>query len=72
MDPGLASRLSPESLVSLLELGGVDDRVIGLVAQAIELELEASQAGGDAIAAELRRSQAEAVRSLITLRAARR
>ena len=41
MDPGLASRLSPESLVSLLELGGLDDRVIELVAQAIELELEA-------------------------------
>lgn len=72
MDPGLASRLSPESLVSLLELGSLDDRVIELVAQAIELELETLQADGDTISAELRRSQATAVRSLIALRASRR
>lgn len=72
MDPGLASRLSPESLVSLLELGSLDDRVIELVAQAIELELGALQAGGDTISAEFRRSQAAVVRSLIALRDARR
>ncbi len=72
MDPGLTSRLSPESPVALLELGSLDDRVIELVAQAIELDFGALQAGGDTISAELRRSQATAVRSLIALRAARR
>ncbi len=69
MDPALASRLSPESLVSLLELGSLDDRVIELVAQAIELDLETLQAEGDTVLATLRRSQANAVRALMARRA---
>lgn len=72
MDPSLASRLSPQSLVSLLEFGSLDDRVIELVAQAIELELEMLQADGETVSAELRRSQATAVRSLMAQRAAGR
>ena len=70
MDPGLASRLSPESLVSLLELGGVDDRVIGLVAQAIELELEASRPAATRSRLNSGALRRTAVRSLIALRAA--
>jgi hypothetical protein len=69
MDQGLASRLSPESLVSLMELGSLDDRVIELVAQAIELELVTLQADGDMASAELRRSQAGAVHALLARRA---
>jgi hypothetical protein len=65
MDPILASRLSPQSLVSLLKLGSIDDRVIELVAQAIELEAGALQTGGNATAAEVRSEQASAVRSLL-------
>jgi hypothetical protein len=65
MDPILASRLSPQSLVSLLKLGNLDDRVIELVAQAIELEAGALQTGGNATAAKVRREQASAVRSLL-------
>jgi hypothetical protein len=65
MDPALASRLSPRSLVSLLKLGSLDDRVIELVAQAIELEAGALQTGDKAIAAQVRREQASAVRSLL-------
>jgi hypothetical protein len=65
IDPSLASRLSPQSLVSLLKLGSLDDRVIELVAQAIELEAGALQTGGNATAAEVRREQASAARSLL-------
>lgn len=65
MDPSVASRLSPQSMASLLELGNHDDRVIELVAQAIELEAEVLQSAGEMIAAEVRRDQARAVRSLI-------
>jgi hypothetical protein len=65
MDPTLASRLSPQSLVSLLRLGGLDDHVIGLVARAIELEGQALEAGGGMIAAGFRHEQATAVRSLL-------
>jgi hypothetical protein len=65
MDPSIASRLSPQSLASLLELGNLDDRVVELVAQAIELEADVLQSGGELIAADVRRDQANAVRSLL-------
>jgi hypothetical protein len=55
IDPSLASRLSPQSLVSLLKLGSLDDRV----------EAGALQTGGNATAAEVRREQASAARSLL-------
>jgi len=71
MDPALASRLSPQSLVSLLELGSLDNNVVELVAQAIELEVEVLQTGGDTIAAGVRRDQAGAVRSLLASKATR-
>ena len=65
MDPAVASRLSSQSLVSLLELSSLDDQVINLLAQAIELEAEALQRGGEMIGAGVRREQASAVRSLL-------
>ena len=65
MDPDMASGLSPQTLVSLLRLGSVDDRVISLVGQAIEVEAAALEEGGDPGAAAFRREQAGAVRSLL-------
>jgi hypothetical protein len=65
IDPAVASRLSPQSLVSLLELSNLDDRVIVLVAEALELEAEVLQSSGEMIAADVRREQASAVRSLL-------
>ena len=65
MDPVLAADLSPQSLLSLLRLGSLDDRVITLVQQAIEVEAAALGNRGDVIAAGFRREQADAVRSLL-------
>lgn len=65
MDPALASSLSPQSLVSLLELSEADSRVIELVAQAIEVEATALENRGDVVASEFRHGQANAVRSLL-------
>ncbi len=65
MDPGVASRLSSHSLVSLLELSNPDNQVIRLLAQAVELEAEVLQRNGDMIGAGVRREQARAVRSLL-------
>jgi hypothetical protein len=64
MDPALASSLSPQSLVALLTLGDVDDRVVALVLQAIEIEAAALQHRGHLSAAQFRREQAAAIRPL--------
>jgi hypothetical protein len=64
MDPTVASRLSSQSLVSLLELSGLDAGVLRLVAQAIELEADLLQRCGEKTRAEVRREQATMVRSL--------
>jgi len=71
MDPHLAAGLSPESLVSLLRLGDLDDRVVALVQQAIEVEATALEDRGDAVAAGFRREQAGAIRSLLEAKAGR-
>ncbi len=63
--PSVASRLSPQSLTSLMELSSLDDRVIELVAQAIDVESDVLQSHGEMIAASVRREQAAAVRSLL-------
>ena len=65
MDPAVASRLSPGSLRSLLELGDVNREVITLVAQAVDLEADALEQRGEAARAVFRRDQAGAARSLL-------
>jgi len=65
IDPATAARLSPESLASLLELSNVDDRVIGLVSVALEIQAEELEARGEIRAGELRRKQAMAARDLV-------
>jgi len=66
MDPVLAAGLAPHSLVAMLRLGSLDDRVLTLVQEAIEVEAATLESRGDVIAAGLRREQADAVRSLLS------
>lgn len=63
MDPVLFLRLSPQSMVSFLEISGFDDRVVTLLAEAIELQAEVEEGEGDLVLADVRRSQAAALRA---------
>ena len=65
MDPEMASNLSPQSLVALLELTEVDARVLALLQEALDVEATALGDQGDLTTAMLRRDQAEAIRSLL-------
>jgi len=65
MDASVVSRLAPESLQSLLELQNHDDRVLELVARALDIEAEALDVRLELSAAQLRRDQAAAVRLLL-------
>lgn len=65
MDPRLASRLSPQSLVSLLEIENPDERVIVLIADAFDASADVLEAGGEVVDGLLKRQQAAAVRSML-------
>lgn len=65
LDPSVVAHLSPASLVSLLELNNLDDRVVALVAEALDVEALALESSGELIGAVLRRDQAVAVRSML-------
>jgi hypothetical protein len=65
MDPFVASRLTPQTLATMLQLGDVNRDVLPLLAEAIELDVQALEAGGRTAEAETRRAQAAAVRSLM-------
>ena len=65
MDPLIAPRLTPQTLAAMLQLGDVNRDVLPLLAEAIELEVQALDAGGRTAEAGTRRAQAAAVRSLI-------
>ena len=62
MDPLVASRLSPQTLATMLELGDVSPDVLPLVVEAIELDVVALETAGRWAEAETRRAQAAAVR----------
>ncbi len=64
MDADVASRLAPQSLMSLFRLSNLDDHIIELVGQAIEIEAAALE-GHDLPTAALRHQQAEGLRSLL-------
>jgi hypothetical protein len=64
MDPLVASRLTPETLAAMLELGDVNREVLPLLVEAIELDGEVLEACGRRAEAETRRAQAAAVRAL--------
>ncbi len=63
MDAGLFVRLSPQSMVSYLDIGEYDERVVRQLAEALELQAEFYQNQGSIIEADVRRSQAVAVLS---------
>lgn len=65
MDPDLAMRLSPQSLRSLLEIDLPDERVLGLVVQALELQADTLDMSGEMNGARVRREQAAAVREIL-------
>lgn len=65
LDPAVARRLSPDSLAALIEINVSDDRVLALVAEALELEAEILERDAEMLEAELRRAQAGAVRALL-------
>lgn len=65
MDPALVAGLAPQSLRSLLEINNLDDRVLELMAGALEEQARILEANGDVVESSLRREQAGAVRSLL-------
>jgi hypothetical protein len=58
-------RMSPQSMVSLLDIAGPDDRVLEKVAEALLLQADVLQAEGSFIEAGARREQAAAVLDFI-------
>jgi len=65
IDPATAARLSPESFAALLELSNLDDRVVSMIAEALDVESDALEASGELGEARLRREQSTAARELI-------
>ena len=65
MEPQLLHRLSPQSLVSLLELNNLDDRVIQLVGEALLLQAGALEQAGELVEASVRREQSRAVLAML-------
>ena len=65
MDPKLFLQLSPQSMVSLVEISSFDDRLVQKLADAIILEAEILEADGNIIEAQVRREQAAALRNTL-------
>lgn len=65
MDPRVTSRLAPRSLASLLEMNNLDDRVIGLVGEALAVQADALERSGELVDARVRREQSAAVLGLL-------
>lgn len=65
LEPGIATRLSPQTLAGLLDMRNVDDRVIEFVAQAFDAQAAVLESSGELIEAGIRRSQASGVRALL-------
>lgn len=65
LDPAVVPRLSAGALTSLMEMAEHDDRVIELLAQALEIEAQVSSRSGDIVKAGLRADQASAMRRML-------
>lgn len=65
IDPATTIRLAPTTLVSLIEMSNADDRVIALIADALEVEAEALEHAGEMLDAQTRHQQAQAVRAML-------
>ena len=65
MDPKLFLRLSPQSMVSFIEISGLDDRVVGKLIEALELEADILDTEGNIVEAHVRREQARALQDAV-------
>lgn len=65
MDPKLFLRLSPQSMVSFIEISGFDDRVVEKLIEALELEADILETEGNIIEAHVRREQAQALHDAV-------
>ncbi|MBI5232586.1 MAG: hypothetical protein HY876_10540 [Coriobacteriales bacterium] len=65
MEAGRFLSLDPPSMASYLEMSNTDDRVIEIVADALESQAEVADGSGLFIEASARREQAESVRDLL-------
>lgn len=65
VDPDALSRLSSQTMISLLELEGADSRVVELVADALAVQADVLDRTGALFDAAARREQSVAVRSML-------
>jgi len=65
MEPSTFLTLDPPSMSSFLEMSNTDDRVITIIADAIESQAEVADGSGLFVEASARREQATAVRELV-------
>jgi hypothetical protein len=61
MDPRVFVSMSAPSMVTLVEVSGLDDRLISRVAESLMLEADILQSEGDLLEAAARREQATAI-----------
>ena len=61
MDPQLFLRLSPQSMVSFVEISGFDDRLVAKLVEALALQADILESEGNLVEAGVRRSQAAAL-----------
>jgi len=61
MDPRLFLRLSPQSMVSFVEISGFDDRLVVKLVEALRLEADILESEGNLVEAGVRREQAAAL-----------
>ena len=65
LDPAVVPRLSAEALATVMVMHDQDERVLELLAQALEIEALISTRAGDISKASLRMEQAQAMRGLL-------
>ena len=61
MDPDVFVSMSAPSMVTLVEVSGLDDRLVSRVAESLLLEADILQSEGDLLEAAARREQATAI-----------
>ena len=61
IDPLTFCGMSPPTMVTLLEMSGLDDRLVSRVAESLLLEADILQSEGELVDAGIRREQAQAV-----------
>jgi hypothetical protein len=65
MDSRLFLRLSPQSMVSFVEISGFDDRLVVKLVEALHLEADILESEGNLVEAGVRREQAAALTDAI-------